>query len=167
MTGGSDIVLAVQFTSAGSSATMTIGCISAVTTAGAVSCWGQNTAGSWEHPGTDAPRNSVTPVAVVGASSGVVAVAGGVNYTCARYTSGAVLATLDGDGQNDPRDIPRLLEALDAETHQGVQPTTAVLIALLYLRIVERELDPQVWSTRQPFFAERIAASQAKISSKK
>lgn len=36
----------------------------------------------------------------------------------------------------------RLLEALDAETHQGVQPTTAVLIALLYLRIVERELDP-------------------------
>jgi enoyl-CoA hydratase len=29
---------------------------------------------------------------------------------------------------------------------------------------VERELDPQVWSTRQPFFAERIAALQAKIS---
>lgn len=40
----------------------------------------------------------------------------------------------------------RLLEALDGEVHQGVQPTTAVLIALLYLRIVERELDPE---TRQ------------------
>ena len=40
----------------------------------------------------------------------------------------------------------RLLEALDGEVHQGVQPTTAVLIALLYLRIVERELDPD---TRQ------------------
>ena len=26
--------------------------------------------------------------------------------------------------------------------HQGTQPTTAVLIALLYLRIVERECDP-------------------------
>jgi poly(A) polymerase len=36
----------------------------------------------------------------------------------------------------------RLLEALDAEVHQGTQPTTAVLIALLYLRIVERECDP-------------------------
>jgi enoyl-CoA hydratase len=31
---------------------------------------------------------------------------------------------------------------------------------------VRRELDPQVWSTRQPWFAERIAALQARISSK-
>lgn len=31
---------------------------------------------------------------------------------------------------------------------------------------VERELVPQVWSTRQPWFAERIAALQAKIRSK-
>ena len=29
---------------------------------------------------------------------------------------------------------------------------------------VERELEPQLWSTRQPWFAERIAALQAKIS---
>ena len=36
----------------------------------------------------------------------------------------------------------RLLEALDNEVHQGTQPTTAVLIALLYLRVVERECDP-------------------------
>ena len=32
---------------------------------------------------------------------------------------------------------------------------------------VKRELDPQVWSTRQPWFAERIAALAARISSKK
>lgn len=31
---------------------------------------------------------------------------------------------------------------------------------------VERELTPQVWSTRQPWFAERLAALQAKISSR-
>jgi len=31
---------------------------------------------------------------------------------------------------------------------------------------VKRELDPQVWSTRQPWFAEKIAALQAKITSK-
>ena len=31
---------------------------------------------------------------------------------------------------------------------------------------VRRELDPQVWSTRQPWFAERLAALQHKISSK-
>lgn len=32
---------------------------------------------------------------------------------------------------------------------------------------VQRELAPQVWSTRQPWFAERVAALQQKISSKK
>ena len=32
---------------------------------------------------------------------------------------------------------------------------------------VERELHPQLWSTQQPWFEERIAALQAKISSKK
>jgi enoyl-CoA hydratase len=32
---------------------------------------------------------------------------------------------------------------------------------------VQRELAPQIWSTRQPWFAERIAALQAKISTKK
>jgi enoyl-CoA hydratase len=31
---------------------------------------------------------------------------------------------------------------------------------------VDRELDPQVWSLRQPWFAERVAALQAKISSR-
>ncbi|MFM8562523.1 MAG: enoyl-CoA hydratase [Acidimicrobiia bacterium] len=32
---------------------------------------------------------------------------------------------------------------------------------------VARELDPQLWSTRQPFFAERVAALKSQISSKK
>lgn len=32
---------------------------------------------------------------------------------------------------------------------------------------VRRELTPQVWSTRQPWFAERLAALQARISSKR
>jgi enoyl-CoA hydratase len=31
---------------------------------------------------------------------------------------------------------------------------------------VDRELTPQVWSTRQPWFAERLAALQAKITSR-
>lgn len=31
---------------------------------------------------------------------------------------------------------------------------------------VERELEPQLWSTRQPWFAERLAALQARISRK-
>ncbi|MFV0308508.1 MAG: enoyl-CoA hydratase [Desertimonas sp.] len=32
---------------------------------------------------------------------------------------------------------------------------------------VQRELEPQVWSTRQPWFAEKIAALQARISKKR
>ena len=31
---------------------------------------------------------------------------------------------------------------------------------------VDREIEPQVWSTQQPWFRERLAALQAKISSK-
>jgi enoyl-CoA hydratase len=31
---------------------------------------------------------------------------------------------------------------------------------------VDRELDPQLWSTRQPWFRERLAALQARISKK-
>jgi enoyl-CoA hydratase len=31
---------------------------------------------------------------------------------------------------------------------------------------VERELVPQLWSTKQPWFAEKIAAMQAKITKK-
>ena len=31
---------------------------------------------------------------------------------------------------------------------------------------VQRELEPQLWSTRQPWFAEKIAALRAKISTK-
>ena len=33
--------------------------------------------------------------------------------------SSAVIATMDGDGQNDPRDIPRLLELLGPPGHSG------------------------------------------------
>jgi enoyl-CoA hydratase len=31
---------------------------------------------------------------------------------------------------------------------------------------VARELEPQLWSTKQPWFAERLAALQARISKK-
>ncbi|NOY80164.1 MAG: glycosyltransferase family 2 protein [Kiritimatiellaeota bacterium] len=40
-----------------------------------------------------------------------------------RHARGEILATLDGDGQNDPHDIPRLIEALDA---QGVDMVNGV-----------------------------------------
>ena len=36
----------------------------------------------------------------------------------------------------------RLLEALDADVHAGREPTTALLVAVLYLRVIEREADP-------------------------
>ena len=36
----------------------------------------------------------------------------------------------------------RLLEALDAFVHAGQQPTTAVCIAVLFLRVIEKEADP-------------------------
>ena len=44
----------------------------------------------------------------------------------------------------------RLLEALDADVHQGFTPSSAVCIALLYLRIIEREADPATREMRGP-----------------
>lgn len=44
----------------------------------------------------------------------------------------------------------RLLEALDADVHQGYVPSTSVCIALLYLRIIEREADPATRERKGP-----------------
>ncbi|MDF1797953.1 MAG: polynucleotide adenylyltransferase PcnB [Planctomycetota bacterium] len=37
----------------------------------------------------------------------------------------------------------RLLEALDADVHAGREPSRALCLAVMYLRVVERELDPE------------------------
>jgi len=42
----------------------------------------------------------------------------------------------------------RLLEALDAEVHQGYIPTVAVAIAVLFNELVEREVDPDTRTRR-------------------
>ena len=59
----------------------------AVTTAGAMQCWGWNISGQLGD-GTSTQR--LTPVPVVGLSSGVKAIAGGVYHTCALITPDAV-----------------------------------------------------------------------------
>jgi len=56
--------------------------------------------------------------------------------------------------------VPReLLEATKKTIHDMADVRT-------HPNAVARELDPQVWSTRQPWFKERLAALQAKISKK-
>lgn len=42
----------------------------------------------------------------------------------------------------------RLLEALDADVHAGNKPTTAVCVAVLFMRLVEREADPETRTLR-------------------
>lgn len=42
-------------------------------------------------------------------------------YHAAQAASGEWLATLDGDGQNDPADIPKLIAARDSNEGRGVQ----------------------------------------------
>jgi enoyl-CoA hydratase len=58
-------------------------------------------------------------------------------------------------------DVPRELAVV-------VKQTLADMAGIeTHEEAVDRELAPQVWSTQQPWFQERIAALQAKISSKK
>jgi len=55
---------------------------------------------------------------------------------------------------------PRDLLKVTKETIQAMSGIDA------HSDAVKREIEPQVWSTRQPWFAERLAALQAKISKK-
>jgi poly(A) polymerase len=56
--------------------------------------------------------------------------------------------------KDDPHDQERadsfwrLIEALDADVHTGFVPSSAVCIALLFLRIIERESDPKTRTLR-------------------
>lgn len=59
----------------------------AVTTAGAISCWGWNVTGQL---GDGTTTQRLTPVPVVGLNNGVQAIAAGVYHTCALITADAV-----------------------------------------------------------------------------
>lgn len=58
-------------------------------------------------------------------------------------------------------EVPRELAVVVKQTLQDMAGVPS------HDEAVDREIEPQVWSTRQPWFRERLAALQAKISSKR
>ena len=87
----------------------------ALTTSGSVKCWGDNTYGQI---GDGSTTRRLTPVAVSGLSSGVMAIAAGTYYTCALKTSGGVVCWGDntsgqlGDGTTTQRSTPTAVSGL-------------------------------------------------------
>jgi dolichol-phosphate mannosyltransferase len=67
----------------------------------------------------------------------------GAVITGVKTARGAFIATLDGDGQNDPADIPAMLEAAIAAEAQGAKP---VLIA--GHRVTRRDSDAKRYGSR-------------------
>lgn len=58
-------------------------------------------------------------------------------------------------------EVPRELSMVTKRTLQAMAGVAT------HDEAVDREIEPQVWSTRQPWFRERLAALQARITSKK
>ena len=87
----------------------------AITNSGGVICWGANNYGQLGD-GTNAQR--LTPVNVVGLSSGVVQISAGENHTCARTNAGAVYCWGRnsygglGDGTTTDRSSPVLVSGM-------------------------------------------------------
>ena len=73
---------------------------------------------------------------------------------------GADLLAVAHDFAAKAASAPRELAMVTKETIQAMADVSTHPAA------VERELEPQLWSTRQPWFAERLAALQARISAK-
>lgn len=88
----------------------------ALTASGGVWCWGYNVSGQL---GNDSTAQQTTPVAVVGLGSGVVAIGGGYQHTCALMASSMVkcwgrnVEGQLGDGSNTNRSAPVAVLAVD------------------------------------------------------
>ncbi len=107
----------------------------AVTTAGAMQCWGWNNSGQLGSGGT---TSASTPQPVTGLGSGVAAMAGGLNQTCALTTAGAVQCWGDnsayqlGNGSNANASTPQPVTGLGsgvAAIAAGIGHTCALTTA--------------------------------------
>lgn len=110
----------------------------ALTTAGAVQCWGRNSNGQLGDSGN---TNHNTPQQVTGLTSGVAAIAAGDYHTCARTTAGAVqcwgwnIFGQLGDGSYNSSNVPQPVTGLGSGVaaieaggnHTCAQTTTGAL----------------------------------------
>jgi len=108
----------------------------ALTTGGGVQCWGRNSDGQL---GDGTTTDSSVPVAVNGFGSGIAAVAGGGNHTCALTTGGGVQCWGDnysgqlGDGYSKVVTTPGVVVGFGAGVPALGLPALGLLAMALIL----------------------------------
>lgn len=115
----------------------------AITAAGGVKCWGYNGGGLL---GNNSTTNSNTPVEAIGLSSGVTAIASGMQHSCALLSSGSAKCWgVNGSGQLGDGTTSASNSPISVTAFAGT--ITAISVGSLHTCILDSNSNAKCWGS--------------------